>query len=258
VPWHGHCGQQGPLPHPPQQNLRLCFFLKISAASFLRSQMRRPAALLFALVAAAAALAPTKPCLDTLNAQPFETVCHKTLANASGGLLTVRAYAGASAQAFSVTSAASGAVTVYQEALELTTFGVLDYFTNRSSTLSARTVPLTLRPPTPAHNEWVGQMALAPSKWPPGSKPPPPPYAPTRVAPLGDVTLAALRATMQSSPQPSDFDALCARLRAAVPKELPAWRVDEASPVSPTHARYFSQEWEGPWLVECWVGVVAA
>jgi hypothetical protein len=220
----------------------------------------RPAALLFALVAvpAAAALAPTKPpCLDTLNALPFETVCHKTLANASGGLLTVRAYAGASAQAFAASYAAPATITVYQEALMMTAFYVIDYFTNRSLT-DARTVPLTLRPPTPTHNEWVGQMALAPSKWPPGSKPPPPPYAPTRVAPLGDVTLAALRATMQSSPQPSDFDALCARLRAAVPKELPAWRVDEASPVSPTHARYYSQEWEGPWLVECWVGVVAA
>jgi hypothetical protein len=111
----------------------------------------RPAALLFALVAvpAAAALAPTKPpCFDTLNAQPFETVCHKTLANASGGLLTVRAYTGASAGAFAVSAPAAPAVTVYQEALELTTFCVLDYFTNRSSTVNARTVPLTLRPPT--------------------------------------------------------------------------------------------------------------
>ena len=215
-------------------------------------------AALFAAFAASAAasLAPTKPCFDTLDGKPFETVCHKTLAKASGGLLSVRAYADASAEAFVVSAAAPPTVTVYQEALELTTFSVIEYFANKSLA-QARTVPLTLRPPTPWHNEWVAQMALAPSMWPPGSKPPAP-FAPAEVAPLGDVTLAALRATLQYSPEPSDFDDLCAQLRAAVPKELPAWKVDEASPISPTHARYDGRDWEGPWLVECWVGVVAA
>ena len=215
--------------------------------------------LALASASAAASLAP-KPCFDTLNGQPFETVCHKTLANASaagGGLLAVRAYAGASAKAFSVSAAASGSITVYQEALELTTFSVIEYFLNRSVGADARTVPLTLRPPTPHHDEWLAQMALAPSRWPPGSTPPAPPYATIKVAPLGDVTLAALRVTVQESPQPADFDALCARLRAAVPKELPAWTVDEASPVSPTHARYNGRDWTGPWLIECWLGVVA-
>jgi hypothetical protein len=215
-------------------------------------------AALFAIFSAlaAASLAPTKPCFDTFNAQPFETVCHKTLANASSGLLTVRAYSGASAEAFAVSSTAPATITVYQEALELTTFCVIDYFTNKTLT-DARTVPLTLRPPTPTHNEWAAQMALAPSRWPPGSKPPAP-YAPSKIAPLGDVTLAALRATLQGPPQPADFDKLCAQLRAAVRKELPAWKVDETSPISPTHARYYGLEWEGPWVVECWVGVVAA
>lgn len=211
-------------------------------------------AILFA--STVASIAPAKPCFDTLNGQPFETVCHKILANASGGLLTVRAYAGASAKAFAVSSAAPPTVTVYQEALELTTFYVIDYLTNKSL-VDARTVPLTLRPPTPTHNEWLAQMALAPTRWPPGSTPPAP-FAPIEVAPLGDVTLAALRATLQFSPQPADFDHLCAQLRTAVPKELPAWKVDEASPISPTHARYDGRDWGGPWLVECWVGVVAA
>ena len=176
---------------------------------------------------------------------------------AGGALLSVRAYTGASAKAFAVSYPAPATITTYQEALELASFYIIEYFVNKSIA-DARTVPLTLRPPTPAHNEWVAQMALAPSRWPPGSKPPPPPYAPTAVGPLGAETLAALRVTMQQSPQPSDFDALCARLRAAVPKELPAWKVDEASPVSPTHARYDGSDWEGPWLIECWVGVVAA
>jgi hypothetical protein len=218
---------------------------------------------LLALAAAAAAassagaLAAPKPCFDRLNGEPFETVCYRLLANASGGLLTVREYAGTDADAQLVTFAAPATVTVYQEALLMTGFYVIDYFTNHSL-LSSRTVPITLRPPTSAQkSEWVGQMALAPSQWPPAAQPPAP-DAPTALAPRGNVTLASLRETFQQSPQPSDFDGLCERLRAAVPSELPAWTVDEASPVSPTHARFFGEAFTGPWECECWVGVVKA
>ena len=208
----------------------------------------------------ALASAQAKPCFDTFNGQPFETVCYKTLASANvsgGGALTVRAYEGADAEAHVVTSAAPGSVNPYQEALMLTSFYVIYYFTNHSLA-AARTVPLTLRPPTAgANNAWVAQMALAPSLWPPGSTPPPP-LAPTEVTPRGRATLAALRVTLQQPPQPSDFDALCARLRAGVQAELPAWSVDEASPITPTPARYSGELWDGPWEVECWVGVAKA
>ena len=208
-------------------------------------------------LASTAAADGAKPCFDTFNGQPFETVCYKTLAavNASGGALTVRAYEGAGAEAHMVSYAAPATVTTYQEALMLTSFYVIYYFTNHSLAAS-RTVPLTLRPPTSGlNNAWVAQMALAPSLWPPGSTPPPP-LAPTQVSPRGRTTLASLRVTLQQSPQPSDFEQLCAQLRAGVQAELPAWSVDEASPISPTHARYSGEEWEGPYEVECWVGVV--
>ena len=167
-----------------------------------------------------------KRCLDTLDGAPFETVCYRTLANASGGLLTVREYKDADADAFLVSYSAPSSITTYQEALMLTSFYVISYFTNHSLA-SSRTVPLTLRPPTPAHDEWVAGMALAPSNWPPASHPPPAIYD-TVVAPLGAFTFASLRAVVQQSPQPSDFDALCVQLRAGVQQELPAWRVDEA------------------------------
>ena len=103
-------------------------------------------------------------------------------------------------------------------------------------------------------------MALAPSVWPPGGPAPPAPNTSdvTAVAPLGRATFASLRVVAQESPQPADFDALCAKLRAALQKELPAWRVDEASPITPTHARYSGELWMGPWQIECWVGVKAA
>ena len=209
-----------------------------------------------ALARGCAAVAAPSPCYDALDGARFETPCFRTLVNTSRGALTVRDFAGADAATRLVTYAAPSSITTYQEALMLTTFYLINYFTNHSL-LASRTVPVTLRPPSPAHDEWVAQMALAPSKWPPGSEPPAP-LPPTALAPRGRVTLAALRATAQQPPQPADFDALCAQLRAAVAAELLAWRVDEASPITPTHARYFGEEWDGPWEIECWVGVVRA
>jgi hypothetical protein len=99
-------------------------------------------------------------------------------------------------------------------------------------------------------------MALAPSKWPPGSKPPPPPYAPTRVAPLGDVTLAALRATMHSSPQPSDFETCTSKLVASLARST-SWRYNASASTSPSYAYFTGQDFipEQPFDIECWVGV---
>ena len=195
-----------------------------------------------------------QPCYDSFNGDTrLETVCYQILANGTTPGLSVRSYAGADAAALVVYSNASSSITTYQEALMLTSFYVIDYFTSHNLTAS-RTVPLTLRPPTPVHDAWLGQMALAPSRWPPGSKPPR-----GEVAPLGggaaEVTLAVFRVVMQQPPQPSDFDALCAKLEAAVKAELPGFKVDSASPFSPTHARYSGELWDGPWLIECWVGV---
>jgi hypothetical protein len=215
----------------------------------------RPLAL-FSVAAAAAA----SRCTDTFNdGQLFETVCYTLLVNASGGL-SLRLYSGANADAMLVTTNASSSITTYQEALELTAFSILTYFSENKLDAS-RTVPLTLRPPTAAHDEWLAWMALAPSRWPPGSKPPPGGNVEVTIEPLGggkgNVTLAALRVASEQSPQPSDFDALCAKLKLAVGKQLPGWSVDNASPFSPTHARYYGQMYTGsPWVIECWVGVV--
>jgi hypothetical protein len=213
--------------------------------------MRHPALTLLALMAL-----PTfdaKPCYDTFNDAPFETVCARTLANASGGLL-VRESAGA----FAVTATVPASVTTYQEALMMGAFYVIYYFTTHALN-SSRTVPFTLRPPTPAHNAWLARMALAPSLWPPsGPAPPASNASDVAVGPLGRATFASLRVVAQASPQPEDFAALCEKLTAGVKKELPAWSVDEASPITPTHVRYFGELWTGPWEMECWVGVKAA
>lgn len=207
------------------------------------------------LAAAVAAAAKKKHCYDTLDGKPFETVCYRVLANTSSGL-AIREFEGANAAAFVVSYEAPSSITTYQEALMLTSFYVIEYFVNKSLS-GARTVPLTLRNPSPAHEEWVAGMALAPSLWPPASTPPTPTH-PTKVAPFGTITLASLRAVVQESPQPSDFDALCAALRTALQSELPAYKVDEASPITSTHARYNTELWSGPWQVECWLGVVKA
>ena len=226
-------------------------------ASALAAWCIGPTAVL-AAVPHAGPSARSKPCYDTFDGNPFETVCYRVIANASlsAGLLTVREYEKGDADAYIVSYTAPASITTYQEALMLASFYLIDYFVNNSLS-SSRTVPLTLRPPSPANDAWLASMALAPSKWPPTSKPPPPRYG-TEVLPLGKVLVATLRTLFQESPQPEDFEALCVQLRAGVQKELPAWSVNETSPFTTTHARYNGELWTGPWEIECWVGVEKA
>lgn len=198
-------------------------------------------------------------CLGRLNLTfPFEEVCYDTIYNSSSGLM-LRSYAGANAAA-SLVSFNVSSTEIYQEALVMSTFYVISYFAGEGnkkneSLKAARTVPLVLRPPTRSHNLWVSHMALAPSRFPPGSKAPAPGWDIT-LRPMGDVTLAVLHATVNLSPQPADFDALCSKVEAEVKEQLPAWTIDPDSPYSPSHARFFSYEfYDGPFDIECWWGV---
>jgi len=208
-------------------------------------------------------LSVAAPCYGRLNdTYKFEEVCYKQLFNGTDGF-SLREYASG---ATLVSYDASDAITVYQEALMETSFYVIEYFIGpgnalNKSLLSSRTVPLALRPPSAANPTWRGTMALAPSLWPAGKTPPKPAYG-VELLPLGGkrpVLLAVQRASTSQSPQPSDFDALCAGLRAAVASQLPAYAVDDASPFTPTHARYFGFEFFGQnYDYECWLGVKKA
>jgi hypothetical protein len=220
----------------------------------------------WALSALACAVAAA-PCFGRLNeTYVFEEVCYVTLFNGTDGL-TLREYAaGEGAGATLVSYNASDAITTYQEALELTSYYVIEYFIGNAnalnkSLLSSRTVPLALRPPSTAHPTWRATMALAPSHWPAGKAPPKPGYG-IELQPIGDgggkqaVLLAVQRAATAESPQPADFDALCAKLYAAIKKQLTKYTFDETSPYSPTHARYFGYEYDGDsYEYECWLGV---
>ena len=224
-----------------------------------------------ACLSVAAAAPPAAPCYGRLNATfRFEEPCFEVLHNGTGGL-SLREYPAAEAARGGVSLVAynaSASITTYQEALEMTGYYVIEYFVGpgnarNESLLASRTVPLALRPPTPEHNEWLGWMALAPSKWPAGKTPPAPTYG-IELLPLGmgaaaadPLLVAVLRVSSSESPQPSDFDAACAKLEAGVAAQLPGYAVSKASPFTPTHARYFGYEfYEGPFDFECWVGVV--
>lgn len=165
-----------------------------------------------------------------------------------------------------VQSNASAAITTYQEALTLTGFYIIEYFegpgnaANRSL-LSSRTVPLTLHPPTPDRNFWLGRMALAPSQWPPHSHPPAASGSAGTLglAPLGRgaFLLASLRQQFQQTPQPSDLEALCASLTSSL--GLLGAALDPDSLYSPTHAYYFGRaDILEYYDAECWLGVTAA
>lgn len=221
---------------------------------------------LSASVALAAAAKP--PCKAPFNnATLLETPCYAVVRSApgpAGGALELRRYAGAEATV--VQSNASAAITTYQEALEMTGFYILYYFTGpgnarNESLLASRTVPLTLHPPTPARNFWLGRMALAPSQWPAHSHPPPVSASggTLSLAPLGrgEVLVASLHQQFTQTPQPSDYEALCASLASSL--GLLGAVLDPDSVYSPTHAYYAGRaDIVDYYDAECWLGVTAA
>ena len=132
--------------------------------------------------------------------------------------------------------------------------------------LAQRTVPIALRPPNKYNsNLWAATMAIAPSQLPPGAVPvAPAPRDPLAVtldhvggAAGATVTLAVQHNFLSLPPGQADFEALCDMLEANLASELPGWAVDPHSRYTPTHARYYSQQFKGPqWEMECWLGVV--
>jgi len=228
--------------------------------------MRMPRSLFVSSLRCACAAAAA-PCFGRLNdTYAFEEVCYKPLKNGTGGLQLREYAAGGGAGATLVVYNATQPISVYQEALELTSFYVIEYFIGpgnalNKSLLASRTVPLALRPPSAANPSWLAFMAIAPSRLPPGAEPPKPTYG-TQLLPLGGrggkeaQLLAVKRASTSEVPQPADFDALCASLKAAVPSEFAGYEVDEASMYSPTHARFYGFEFYGDnYDYECWLGV---
>ena len=222
--------------------------------------------LLLSLCVTAALAITAPPCSASFNnATQLETPCYKVVhqATTKDGLpLELRRYSGS--EAIVAASNASAEITVYQEALTMTAYYLIEYLkgpgnVQNKSLLTSRTVPLTLHPPTPSRNFWLGRMALAPSKWPAHSTPP----APVKnelldIAPLGKGTflLASVRKQYQETPQPSDFDALCATLTSNL--GLLGATLDPSSIYSPAHAYYFGFENLGADDAECWLGVTAA
>ena len=190
----------------------------------------------------------------------LDSVCFTTLANGSD--FSIRKYSsagdgGASIVGYNV----SVDVTTYQEAFNLGTFAVLDYFmgsnTKNISLAASRTTPLILRPSHPkSKTPWFVQMAIAPGTV---AHPPGPLYGVTisPLVPSNDTPLrvAARHERLNSSPQPSDFDA-CVALLVESLRQSTSWRFDASSPASPSHA-YFTgrDDYTGPFDIECWVGV---
>ena len=220
------------------------------------------ASVLLSLVIGAAAYNPCYAIID--NNTYYETPCYKTLFTDHNGF-EIRSYSVGAANLVAYNISAD--VTVYQEALEMDGYYVLGYFAGynneqNESLTNARTVPLSLSVPVPGvRGNWLGFMALAPSKWPVGSQPPAPSNG-VELLPLAEnapALLASLHVQLQNgSPQPSDFDALCQTLLGKV-DALSGWKVNKQSPFSPTHSRYYTQNFFGPMFdIECWVAVMKA
>lgn len=206
------------------------------------------------LAFALAALAVGAPCYRMLDGDTvFETPCTTVLADDGRGM-QVREFAG---DATLVTFSTPSSFT-YEQGLTETADLVICYFTgecnlNSTSLVNARTVPLTLRPPTKSFSLYEGGMAVAPSKWPRTANFPVASYGDALVNLNG--TIGALVGHFSAVPTEADFDALCSELAKGLPTL--GYRVLTRSHFSPTHARYYSENKANdlPWDAECWLGV---
>jgi len=152
-------------------------------------------------------------------------------------------------------------VSDFDVALPLGGFGVIEYFLGgfnrkKENLLDARTVPFMMLPPAAAGG-WVARMALAPSKFPGGSKVPEP-LDNVTIVPLGAgaLTLAVQSFEWVDAPTGAELDALCTDAKRAVGKgALPGYGVDAASPFAAgIYALYYGRS-TGPFFAECWLGV---
>jgi hypothetical protein len=225
-----------------------------------------------ALLSLAAAALASEPCYDQLDGtRPFETVCYKLLANLSNGL-SLREYANEDAAANLVVFSAASTLQPYSTALNTTTGIMLLYFTGPGNELQLPlvkelTVPLLLRPPSAAHDQWQTIMAIAPSSVPAGSAPvgvnsalDPGEQCTLQLLAGGadSLTIAVQRAVLKTPPVQGDFTKLCAKLQLHLKTSLPGWHVDPQSQFTPSHAHYYGQAYKGPsFVIECWMGVVA-
>ena len=215
--------------------------------------------------AGAATFAAAAPCFGSFSGEPLEEVCFTTLLNStvtSG--LSVREYPAATAAAARLVSynvSQMYPVSGFDVALPLGGFGVIEYFLGgfnrkKENLLDARTVPFMMLPPAAAGG-WVARMALAPSKFPGGSKVPEP-LDNVTIVPLGAgaLTLAVQSFEWVDAPTGAELDALCTDAKRAVGKgALPGYGVDAASPFAAgIYALYYGRS-TGPFVAECWLGV---
>ena len=229
--------------------------------------MNNRAILLLALSTALPS-AVAAPCYGPLNnLTQLETPCYKVIHTAAtpreGLALELREYAGGEAMV-AESKAPNATIRDYTEALIMTSFNVINYFQGPGNTpnqplLTSRTVPLTFHPPTSSRDFWVGRMALAPSLWPPHSKPPTPVKGESlELTPLGkgSFLLASIKKQFEGFPLPPDVETMCATLESNL--GLLGATLDPDSIYSPAHAYYFEKENGGLDDVECWLGVTAA
>ena len=225
-------------------------------------------AAVFALAAAAAtpaAAKPYSPCHMPYTAftRATESPCFAKL-GALGSGVTVRSYAAATDNgATLVSSNVSAALQPWDEALEVTSNHMFDYFEGNGNAGGVNltryvTAPLMFRPAS-ATRTWYVDMELQPSAWPAKSRPPQPARGFVALAPFGPLQVAALHRVVKTPPAQADFEACDAALRAVVATST-AWTVNALGPHTPTFAFYFSRDdglapSSGPYNIECWVEV---
>lgn len=202
---------------------------------------------------------PKPPCITTVPNTPVnESMCSNVIA--SNGNVFVKQYGLPVNETLVVVQVAGG--NLYVDAVVAAAQYIIDFFIGsndeRLNILSSRTVPLTIRPPSPAtNNQWLGTMMVSTANYPDSFKIPSPypPSAGTTLQKVGYRLFATIQFTTTTTPEQPDFEEACG----AVSANLPAgYAVNTTSPWTPTWVLYNGEYEQTLWTNECWLEVTAA
>lgn len=199
------------------------------------------------------AVDPVPPCYNPI-VPDFESMCSETIF--TSGDISIKQYGLPKTETLVVGQVSGGQF--YVDALPAGVQYIIDYFQGandeRRNILNARTVPITVRPPTnEGRSPWTFAMMASTALFPnPFLLPTPlPPTSP--LATFGSHLFAVLKFKTDIRPYDKDFILACNTLVAGLPRQYSVVN----SSWTPTWALYNGQATTANFTNECWVEVAS-
>ena len=212
--------------------------------------------LLLASLTAIFAADPVPPCYNPI-VPDFESMCSETVF--TSGDISIKQYGLPKTETLVVGQVSGNQF--YVDALPVGIQYIINYFAGnndeRRSILNARTVPITVRPPTPGvRTTWTFAMMASTALFPNPILLPTPLLPTQPLATFGSHLFAVIKFKTDIRPYDKDFILACDNLIAALPPQYTVLNTSQSS-WTPTWALYNNQSTTANFTNECWLEVAS-